>query len=66
MEDTDKLDGNWSSFQLANSAPPPSVTESAIAASAGVLVSYHFEASTRPSVSSALLVRHEHWSLTLS
>ena len=31
---TIKLDGNWSSFQLANSAPPPSVTESAIALSA--------------------------------
>ena len=26
-----KLDGNWSSFQLANSAPPLSVTDSAIA-----------------------------------
>ena len=28
---TIKLDGNWSSFQLANSAPPLSVTDSAIA-----------------------------------
>ena len=28
---TIKLDGNWSSFQLANSAPPLSVTNSAIA-----------------------------------
>jgi len=27
---TIKLDGNWSSFQLANSAPPLSVTDSAI------------------------------------
>ena len=27
-------DGNWSSFQLANSAPPLSVTDSAIAPSA--------------------------------
>ena len=31
---TIKLDGNWSSFQLANSAPPLSVTDSAIAPSA--------------------------------
>ena len=30
---TIKLDGNWSSFQLANSAPPLSVTDSAIARS---------------------------------
>ena len=28
---TIKLDGNWSSFQLANSTPPLSVTDSAIA-----------------------------------
>ena len=28
---TIKLDGNWSSFQLANSAPPLSVTDSVIA-----------------------------------
>ena len=31
---TIKLDGNWSSFQLANSAPPLSVTGSATAPSA--------------------------------
>ena len=31
---TIKLDGNWSSSQLANSAPPLSVTASAIAPSA--------------------------------
>ena len=31
---TIKLDGNWSSFQLANSAPPLSVTDSALAPSA--------------------------------
>ena len=31
---TVKLDRNWSSFQLANSAPPLSVTDSAIAPSA--------------------------------
>ena len=31
---TVKLDGNWSSFQLADSAPPLSVTDSAIAPSA--------------------------------
>ena len=30
---TIKLDGNWSSFQLANSAPPLSVTDSALAPS---------------------------------
>ena len=34
---TIKLDGNWSSFQLANSAPPLSVTDSAIAPSARML-----------------------------
>jgi hypothetical protein len=33
---TIKLDGNWSSFQLANSAPPRSVTDSAIAPSARI------------------------------
>ena len=33
---TIKLDRNWSSFQLANSAPPLSVTGSAIALSARV------------------------------
>ena len=31
---TIKLDRNWRSFQLANSAPPLSVTDSAIAPSA--------------------------------
>ena len=35
---TIKLDGNWSSFQLANSAPPLSVTDSAIAPSARIFV----------------------------
>lgn len=35
---TIKLDRNWSSFQLANSAPPLSVTDSAIAPSARMLV----------------------------
>ena len=34
---TIKLDGNWSSFQLANSTPPLSVTDSAIAPSARIL-----------------------------
>ena len=34
---TIKLDGNWSSFQLANSAPPLSVTDSAIAPSARMI-----------------------------
>ena len=35
---TIKLDRNWSSFQLANSAPPLSVTDSAIAPSARMQV----------------------------
>ena len=35
---TIKLDGNWSSFQLANSAPPLSVTDSAIAPSARIIL----------------------------
>ncbi len=35
---TIKLDGNWSSFQLANSAPPLSVTDSAIAPSARIVL----------------------------
>jgi len=34
---TIKLDGNWNSFQLANSAPPLSVTGSATAPSARML-----------------------------
>ena len=34
---TIKLDGNWNSFQLANSAPPLSVTDSAVAPSARML-----------------------------
>ena len=34
---TIKLDGNWSSFQLANSAPPLSVTGSATAPSARMM-----------------------------
>ena len=38
---TIKLDGNWSSFQLANSAPPLSVTGSAIAPSARMVVVPH-------------------------
>ena len=40
---TIKLDGNWSSFQLANSAPPLSVTDSAIAPSARM----HLKLSSR-------------------
>ena len=41
---TIKLDGNWSSFQLANSAPPLSVTDSAIAPSARMhAVSVHVQ-----------------------
>ena len=40
---TIKLDGNWSSFQLANSAPPLSVTDSAIAPSARMHCNTEFE-----------------------
>ena len=40
---TIKLDGNWSSFQLANSTPPLSVTGSAIAPSARVSLSHEEE-----------------------
>jgi len=36
---TIKLDRNWSSFQLANRAPPLSVTDSSIAPSARMLAS---------------------------
>ena len=39
---TIKLDGNWSSFQLANSAPPLSVTDSAIAPSARMAHMPHY------------------------
>ena len=35
---TIKLDGNWSSFQLANNTPPLSVTGSVIAPSARMLL----------------------------
>jgi hypothetical protein len=38
---TIKLDRNWSSFQLANSAPPLSVTDSAIAPSARMPLPWH-------------------------
>jgi len=40
---TIKLDGNWSSFQLANSAPPLSVTDSAIAPSARMYSRCNYE-----------------------
>ena len=43
---TIKLDGNWSSFQLANSAPPLSVTDSAIAPSARICESCDYENET--------------------
>ena len=42
---TIKLDGNWSSFQLANSAPPLSVTDSAIAPSARMVEDIRAESS---------------------
>ena len=41
---TIKLDGNWSSFQLANSAPPLSVTDSALAPSARIASLTKFDA----------------------
>ena len=41
---TIKLDRNWSSFQLANSAPPLSVTDSAIAPSARTVSYTHLRA----------------------
>ena len=37
---TIELDRNWNSFQLANSAPPLSVTDSAIAPSARMLTAH--------------------------
>lgn len=40
---TIKLDRNWSSFQLANSAPPLSVTDSAIAPSARMALCCRFD-----------------------
>ena len=40
---TIKLDRNWSSFQLANSAPPLSVTDSAIAPSARINTWEHLD-----------------------
>ena len=41
---TIKLDGNWSSFQLANNTPPLSVTGSVIAPSARMLRGFVFAA----------------------
>ena len=38
---TNKLDGNWSSFQLANNTPPLSVTGSVIAPSARMPLAPH-------------------------
>ena len=46
---TVKLDWNWNSFQLANSAPPLSVTDSAIAPSARIML---YRSRTKRSVSS--------------
>ena len=44
---TIKLDRNWSSFQLANSAPPLSVTDSAIAPSARMIATAGFNGLQR-------------------
>ena len=49
---TIKLDRNWSSFQLANSAPPLSVTDSAIAPSARM--------PTTRCATGTLLLRQQH------
>ena len=43
---TIKLDRNWNSFQLANSAPPLSVTDSAIAPSARMLIAFAYCSNT--------------------
>ena len=40
---TIKLDGNWSSFQLANNTPPLSVTGSVIAPSARIILLHAFQ-----------------------
>ena len=48
---TIKLDGNWSSFQLANSAPPLSVTDSALAPSARMHSKRGAEGATFVSIS---------------
>ena len=50
---TVKLDRNWSSFQLANSAPPLSVTDSATAPSASILVTASLSACNHRCRSSA-------------
>ena len=49
---TIKLDGNWSSFQLANSAPPLSVTDSAIAPSARMHSEWQFWIMLNPIIQS--------------
>jgi len=48
---TIKLDRNWSSFQLANSAPPLSVTDSALAPSARMHSKRGSEGATFVSIS---------------
>ena len=53
---TIKLDGNWSSFQLANSAPPLSVTDSAIAPSARMILE-QFLTQLLPNTSLAFSLR---------
>ena len=45
---TIKLDRNWSSFQLANRAPPLSVTDSSIAPSARMLAGRRFRKDRVP------------------
>ena len=53
---TIKLDGNWNSFQLANSAPPLSVTDSAIAPSARMILE-QFLTQLLPNTSLAFSLR---------
>ena len=51
---TIKLDGNWSSFQLANNTPPLSVTGSVIAPSARIIPIHPFIGAHAHSYSSEL------------
>ena len=59
---TIKLVGNWSSFQLANSAPPLCGTHSAIAPSARIVRARHYEGSANlniMTVVSQIATRHK-------
>ena len=56
MSLTIKLDGNWNSFQIANSAPPLSVTDSAIAPSARMRAKMNISTGSTCVCSRALFV----------